>query len=733
MDQPTDQRLLVVSPVRNEAAHLERVVAAMAAQTRPPDEWVVVDDGSDDGTAELLASLARRPVPSCGSSRPQDRLDPAEVDRLALAAAPRAFNAGLAHGRGDFTHVAKLDGDVELPPDYYEVLLTRFAADPRLGIACGDLIEPIGGRWERLAIPPPPRPWRPQALLARVPERDRRRSGAAWLGHDRRDLRADAEFHTRSFPIWWGATTARWPPPSGALRGRARHGRCAWIAHFGLGWVLLRGVKVGVKMRPRGISGLAFVYGYLQAAVKRVPRVEDREFRRFVRHELRGRMRTAIAGSRLALAMCGIAGVGGSDPRRTPLAPEVLAAMTAAIEHRGPDEDGHFLEPGVALGMRRLSVIDPAGSPQPVASEDGEVTAVFNGEIYNFRELREELRGRGHRFATDGDGETIVHLYEELGPRFVERLRGMFAIALWDRRRRRLVLARDRMGVKPLYVAETGAGLAFGSEVKSLVAAGLVRPQLDPAAAELFMAWGYVPGPLTLFAGVRKLDPASYLVYADGKVVEELSTGTRWDSPRLASAPPGRRTASACWELLRTATRARMVSDVPLGVMLSGGLDSSLITALMAEVSERPVQTFSVGFVEDAAANELDDARRVAQRLGTDHHELETSAPSTTPTCSTTPCAIWRSRSPISPASACCCSAGWPGRTSPWRSRARGPTSCSAAIASTRLPRRPICCAGYRRPVGPSPSLPRLGAPESARARGLRALSTRIRSSGCWR
>src|SRR4051794_17440545 len=324
--------------------------------------------------------------------------------------------------------------------------------------------------------------------------------------------------------------------------------------------------------------------------------------------------------------MCGIAGIAAADPRRTPLEAEALTAMTAAIEHRGPDEDGHLLEPGVALGMRRLSVIDPAGSPQPVASEDGEITAVFNGEIYNFRELRAELEGRGHRFATRGDGETIVHLYEELGPRFVERLRGMFAIALWDRPRRRLVLARDRMGVKPLYLAETESGLAFASEVKSLIAGGLVQPALDPAAAELFMAWGYVPGPLTLFSGVRKLAPACRLVYSDGEIEEEAEYWNPWDRAPTDVGRSWEEDGERLLELLRTATRARMVSDVPLGVMLSGGLDSSLLTALMAEASERPVQTLSVGLVEDAAANELAQARQGAKPLGTDHHELGTSA-----------------------------------------------------------------------------------------------------------
>ncbi len=422
--------------------------------------------------------------------------------------------------------------------------------------------------------------------------------------------------------------------------------------------------------------------------------------------------------------MCGIAGIAAADPRHVPLEPEALRAMTAAIEHRGPDEDGHLLEPGVALGMRRLSVIDPAGSPQPVASEDGEITAIFNGEIYNFRELRDDLRARGHRFATQGDGETIVHLYEEYGPRFVDRLRGMFAIALWDRPRRRLILARDRMGVKPLYVAETALGLAFASEVKSLVAGGLVRPRLDPDAAELFMAWGYVPGPATLFAGVRKLPPASYLLYADGCVVEQREYWSPWDAPPESAGASWEEDGDRLLELLRTATRARMVSDVPLGVMLSGGLDSSLITALMAEASDHPVQTFSVGFVEDASANELGEARQVARRLGTDHHELETSALDHPDLLDD---ALRHLEEPIAD------------------------LSCVGLLLLSRLARETVTVAlsgqgadellgGYRkhqvaraadllRRVPPARAAvglaARLGAPESARARGLTALSTR--------
>ncbi|HKP89653.1 MAG TPA: asparagine synthase (glutamine-hydrolyzing) [Thermoleophilaceae bacterium] len=324
--------------------------------------------------------------------------------------------------------------------------------------------------------------------------------------------------------------------------------------------------------------------------------------------------------------MCGICGLAGTDPRGVPLEPHQLQAMTDAILHRGPDDDGHHLAPGVGLGMRRLSVIDVPGSSQPIANEDGTVWTVFNGEIYNFPELRRELEARGHRLETDGDTEVIVHLYEELGADFVKRLRGMFAIALWDERRRRLVLARDRMGVKPLYLAEGPNGLAFASEVKSLIAGGLVDPALDPIGAELFMAHGYVPGPRTLFAGVRKLMPASVLIWEDGRPVGETSY---WDPHENAPDGVGRsweEDQERLLELLRDATRMRMISDVPLGIMLSGGLDSSLLTALMAEASDRPVETFSIGFAEDADANELGEARRVATRLGTEHHELLTSA-----------------------------------------------------------------------------------------------------------
>lgn len=325
--------------------------------------------------------------------------------------------------------------------------------------------------------------------------------------------------------------------------------------------------------------------------------------------------------------MCGICGIAEQQRLQPPVGPEALRRMTDAIRHRGPDEDGHFLEPGIALGMRRLSIIDLAASHQPIFNEDGSICAVFNGEIYNFGELRRRLARSGHRLATSGDTETIVHLYEEHGLDFVHHLRGMFAIALWDARRERLVLARDHMGVKPLYFMHTDEGIAFGSEVKSLIAGEILEPRLDPLGAELFMAFGYVPGPRTLFAGVQKLAPASLLVWERGRNrAEQRTYWTPWDAADIREGNDWEDDEEQLLGLLRGSVRGQMVSDVPLGVMLSGGVDSSLITALMAEQASAPVKTFAVGFADDAMSNELADARAVAERLGTDHYELLTSA-----------------------------------------------------------------------------------------------------------
>ena len=325
--------------------------------------------------------------------------------------------------------------------------------------------------------------------------------------------------------------------------------------------------------------------------------------------------------------MCGICGIAGREKAAPGLEEERLLAMTDAIVHRGPDEAGLHVGPGIALGMRRLSIIDIGGSHQPIANEDSTVLAVFNGEIYNFRELRAGLRTRGHRLATEGDGEVIVHLYEEHGLDFAKHLEGIFAIALWDAPRGRLVLVRDQLGVKPLYCALGPEGLSFASEVKSLIAGDLLEPALDPLAAELFLALGFVPGSRSLFKGVEKVLPASMVVWeGDGEVRQRSYWSTGDGLPERPARASWEEDQERLLELLRSATRAQMVSDVPLGSMLSGGLDSSLITALMAESSSLPVKTYSIGFVEDADANELGDARAVAERLGCEHHELLTSA-----------------------------------------------------------------------------------------------------------
>jgi hypothetical protein len=287
-------RLLVVTPVHNEIDHIERVVEAVGAQTRPPDEWILVDDGSDDGTGRLLLSLADRLAYMRVVSTPRDESLESTRDRLALAAAPRAFNVGLTCARGQFTHIAKLDGDIELPPDYFKLMLARLEEDPALGIACGDLVEATPSGWKRLAIPPHHvhgalKLYTRDCLEAIGGVRECLgwdtidETYARMRGYETRSYRDVVATHLRP------AGTA-----DGALRGRARHGRCAWIAHFGLGWVMLRSFKVGIRMRPRGLSGAAFLGGYIYAAIARVPRVEDHEFRRFVRRELRDRIRSAL-------------------------------------------------------------------------------------------------------------------------------------------------------------------------------------------------------------------------------------------------------------------------------------------------------------------------------------------------------------------------------------------------------------------------------------------------------
>lgn len=316
--------------------------------------------------------------------------------------------------------------------------------------------------------------------------------------------------------------------------------------------------------------------------------------------------------------MCGICGI--VDPGAAP-DPEVVVRMRERLTHRGPDDEGLFRRGPVALAARRLSIIDLDGGHQPIAGEDGEVVAVQNGEIYNHRELRAELERAGHRFATACDTEVLVHAYEEWGDGFLERLRGMFAVALWDERRRRLLLARDRFGIKPLYYRQAGGALSFASELKAMLEQPGFSREIDPRAMAAYLAFNSIPAPLTIFAEARKLPPGHLLSWHEGEL--ELR---RYARPQPVAAGDVRRGSAAelaeeLREVMRDSIRAHLVADVPVGVLLSGGVDSGALAALAAAESSEPVRTFSIGF-EEAGFDELDRARLVAERYGTDHHEL---------------------------------------------------------------------------------------------------------------
>jgi asparagine synthase (glutamine-hydrolysing) len=308
--------------------------------------------------------------------------------------------------------------------------------------------------------------------------------------------------------------------------------------------------------------------------------------------------------------ICGIASSGGAvDPAR-------LAAMSETLVHRGPDSDGAFVDGGIGLAARRLAIIDLETGDQPLGNEDGSVQVVQNGELYNYRDLRRDLERAGHRFATHGDTEVLVHLYEEHGLDFAERLRGMFAVALWDARKRRLVLARDRYAIKPLYYREAAGELMFASELRALP-----RGDIDLDALEAFLAFNSIPAPLTIFRDVRKLPPGHVLTWENGRV--ELTRFAR-PAPVPASDVRTDDEAELVEELrarLHDSVRAHLVSDVPVGVLLSGGLDSSTLTALAAQESAEPVRTFSIGF-EERSFDELADARLVAEHYATRHEEL---------------------------------------------------------------------------------------------------------------
>jgi asparagine synthase (glutamine-hydrolysing) len=316
--------------------------------------------------------------------------------------------------------------------------------------------------------------------------------------------------------------------------------------------------------------------------------------------------------------MCGIAGV-VSATRESNISEALVRQMCDQIVHRGPDDEGIYVADGSGLGMRRLSIIDLSGGHQPVFNEDRSAWIVFNGEIFNFPELRPELEKRGHRFYTKTDTEVIIHLYEEMGAECVQKLRGMFGLAIYDKHKRKLILARDRLGKKPLHYALLNGKLYFGSEIKSILAVAPELAEVNSQGLLEYLYYGYVPDPITAFTGIHKLPPGHLLEFEKG----EIRVRQYWDLPEYGTHSP--KSEEECLEELERrlleATRIRLISDVPLGAFLSGGTDSSTVVALMARASSGPVKTFSIGFKKDDF-NEADYARIVARKFETDHHEM---------------------------------------------------------------------------------------------------------------
>src|SRR3954466_12543128 len=323
--------------------------------------------------------------------------------------------------------------------------------------------------------------------------------------------------------------------------------------------------------------------------------------------------------------MCGITGWANLNPRTLPPegAEELLRAMCDRMHHRGPDSEGYLVDEGVALGMRRLAIIDLLTGDQPTFNYDRSVAVVLNGEIYNYREVRADLEKRGHRFRTESDTEALPHLDDEYGRDMVQHLNGMFAFALWDEKRKRLFVARDRFGEKPLYWGVFGRTLLFASEPKVLLAHPAVKPDLNLNALRQYLSFDYVPAPLSIYEGINKLPAAHTLTLENEQIKVErywrLSYQTKQPVPSVDEA------ADQLRDLLADAVKMRLVSDVPLGILLSGGIDSSVVAALAVRASTETVKTFSIGFAE-ASFDESQYARAVAKFLGTDHHEERFSA-----------------------------------------------------------------------------------------------------------
>jgi asparagine synthase (glutamine-hydrolysing) len=318
--------------------------------------------------------------------------------------------------------------------------------------------------------------------------------------------------------------------------------------------------------------------------------------------------------------MCGIHGLIHFDGR--PVEAALLSAMGNVTQHRGPDDEGMHIDGAAGIAMRRLSIIDLEGGHQPLSSADGTLWLVCNGEIYNYRELRAELQAQGHRFKTASDSEVLLHLYAQHGDEFLARVNGMFDFALWDARRKRLVIGRDRLGVKPLYVLQDGRRLAFATEAKALLQLPGVRAELNTDALPDYLHLGYVAAPHCLFKGIRKLPPATLLAVENGQVRE-----WRWWrlSDRIDHDASEAQWLERVRAQLETSVRMQMVSDVPIGAFLSGGVDSSAVVGYMAKSSQQPIRTYAIGFDGGAAEslyNELPYARQVAKLFGTEHHEI---------------------------------------------------------------------------------------------------------------
>ena len=307
--------------------------------------------------------------------------------------------------------------------------------------------------------------------------------------------------------------------------------------------------------------------------------------------------------------MCGICGIVNKEVEDV-VNRKIIKKMCDAILHRGPDDDGIYIKNNVGLGMRRLSIIDLVTGKQPISNEDKSVWIVFNGEIYNHQDLRRELEKFGHKFSTNTDTEAIVHSYEEYGDRCVEKLNGMFGFAIWDQRKCQLLLARDRIGIKPVYYFFDKNRFIFGSELKSILQAGDIPKRIDLQALDNFLTFEYIPAPLSIFYNIRKLPPGHLLILKDN----DLRIKKYWDLRVQQNGADTQILQQNLKDLLQDAVKIRLMSDVPLGAFLSGGIDSSTIVALMSQVMDQPVKTFSIGF-EDSTYNELNYARIIAKKF----------------------------------------------------------------------------------------------------------------------